>query len=81
MLMLLAPAGAGAQQVRPYGGGRTIVSDPGTGDPGAAPARAPGDPSSRLPLTGGDVAALAAIGVGTAAVGALATRARRHRLR
>ena len=78
-LTLLVPAAAGAETVGPYGGGNTVVSDPGHSASGAASASASNDTDASLPFTGGDVAGLVAIGAGTVAAGALATRVRRHR--
>jgi hypothetical protein len=81
-LVLLGPATAEAQEVNTYGGGNTAVTVPPAdpADPPVSAGRAPSDPGgSTLPFTGGDVAGLAAIGVGAIGAGGLATRMRRRR--
>jgi hypothetical protein len=78
VLTLVVPAAAGAETVQPYGGGNTVVTDPGQAESGVGAATASEhDPS--LPFTGGDVAGLVAIGAATVAAGAIASRVRRHR--
>jgi hypothetical protein len=76
---LLVPAAAGAATVGPYGGGSTVVTDPAPAASGTASATAGNAADASLPFTGGDVAGLVAIGAGTVAAGAIATRVRRHR--
>jgi hypothetical protein len=79
--MLFGSAAAHAQQVQPYGGGRTTPSDPGTTTQVESETATPptSHSSSSLPFTGGDVAGLAAIGAGAVGAGVLASRARRRR--
>jgi hypothetical protein len=79
VLTLVVPAGAGAETVQPYGGGNTVVTDPGSADSGVGSASAGAESDGSLPFTGGDVAGLVAIGAGTVVAGAIATRLRRHR--
>ena len=77
--LLLLPSVAGAQQVQPYGGGSTVVTDPAH-DQSSQSASVPApdtDTTSSLPFTGGDVAGLAAIGAGALGVGLVVSRARR----
>jgi hypothetical protein len=78
--MLLGSVAAHAQQVDPYGGGRTTPSDPGTTTRVESETAAPAShSSSSLPFTGGDVAGLAAIGAAAVGAGVVASRARRRR--
>jgi hypothetical protein len=80
VLMLLAPAGAGAQEVNTYGNGGKIVPDPGSGRGAASAPADPADPGDdTLPFTGGDVVGLAAIGAGAVAAGIVTSRVRRQR--
>ena len=59
VLTLVVPAVAGAETVAPYGGGNTVVTDPGQAESGVGAASAATDPGGSLPFTGGDVAGVA----------------------
>ena len=75
--MVVLPAGvAGAAQYPDGGTESTAVSDPGSSVQVAGKAQTRG----ALPFTGGDIAALGAIGVGAVGIGSVMTvRARRRR--
>lgn len=76
--LALGPATAVAAPY-PDGGHKTTTNDPG--DPGTSvdPATVT-KKSQTLPFTGGDVAGLAAIGVGAVAAGTVIVRASRRRV-
>ncbi|HEX2038387.1 MAG TPA: hypothetical protein VHF47_01505 [Acidimicrobiales bacterium] len=81
VLFALAPPAAVAQE--DYVGAATEVKSNELSRPAAAPAAAaqeadPDDDDDRIPITGGDVAGLALLGLGSIAMGAALTRRSRR---